>query len=75
MNIGKIGKKGQIVIPKKIRERLHIGPNDAFSFNVRANTIIMKKIQADNEGSLIDILEQCKPFDSDFLSKMRDEWS
>ena len=44
MIIGRIGKKGQIVIPKEIRERLHIEPNDFFSFNVRANTILLKKV-------------------------------
>jgi AbrB family looped-hinge helix DNA binding protein len=75
MIVGKLGKKGQIVIPKEIREKLHLAPNDAFSFHVHDETILLKKIGEDIGESIVDLLERCKPFPPNFLGTLRDEWS
>ncbi len=45
MNVGKMSKKGQIVIPKEIRERFEIKPGDAVIFKIQGNKVIMEKIQ------------------------------
>ncbi len=72
MIIGKISKKGQIVIPKKIREKLGIKSGDGLIFRVKDNYIIIEKI----EEKLVDILKHSKPIlnSLEFQSKMRDEW-
>jgi len=72
MIIGKISNKGQIVIPKKIREKLGIKSGDGLIFRVKDNYIIIEKI----EEKLADILKHSKPIMNslEFQSKMRDEW-
>jgi AbrB family looped-hinge helix DNA binding protein len=74
MIINKIGKKGQIVIPKEIRDRLHIQSGDNFSFQVQSNSIIIKKIAEDDSTSIVDILKQGKPFPKDLIQNLRNEW-
>ncbi len=74
MIVGKIGKKGQIVIPKEIRERFGIEPNDLLSFNVRGDSICLKVVKEDNGESMVDLLERSKPFDPHFVRTLRDEW-
>ncbi len=75
MIVGKISKKGQIVIPKEIRERLRIKPTDVLSFDVRGDGIYIKVVKDDNGESMVDLLERCKPFDATLLRALRDEWS
>ncbi len=74
MIVGKIGKKGQIVIPKEIRERFGIEPNDLLSFNVRGDFICLKVVKEDNGESMVDLLERSKPFDPHFSRTLREEW-
>jgi AbrB family looped-hinge helix DNA binding protein len=75
MIVGKISKKGQIVIPKEIRERLRIKPNDILSFNVRGKGIYIKIVKEDNGESIVNLLERCKPFNPNLLQTLRNEWS
>lgn len=72
MNVGKMSKKGQIVIPKEIREKFGIQPGDAVIFNVQENKIIIEKI----EEKMTDILENSQPVENSliFQRKLREEW-
>lgn len=72
MNVGKISKKGQIVIPKEIREMFGIQPGDALIFNIQENKIVIEKIQE----KMSDILENSKPVENslEFQRKLREEW-
>jgi len=72
MNVGKMSKKGQIVIPKEIRERFGIKPGDAVIFKIQGNKIIIEKIQE----KMSDILKNSKPVENslEFQKKLRDEW-
>ncbi|KKN62073.1 hypothetical protein LCGC14_0515680 [marine sediment metagenome] len=72
MNVGKMSKKGQIVIPKEIREKFGIMPGDAVIFKMRGNKIIIEKIQE----KMSEILESSKPveYSLEFQRKLRDEW-
>ncbi|HUY00516.1 MAG TPA: AbrB/MazE/SpoVT family DNA-binding domain-containing protein [Candidatus Deferrimicrobium sp.] len=72
MNIGKISKKGQIVIPKEIRKKINIKPGDAIIFKVQDGKVILEKIQE----KMKDILKESKPIEPSlvFQKKMRDEW-
>lgn len=56
-----ISEKGQLVIPKNIRQRRHIRPGDDFEVLAPEGTedIVLRKIQrAPNEG-LVDLLLRC----------------
>lgn len=72
MNVGKMSKKGQIVIPKEIRERFGIKPGDAVIFKIQGDKVIIEKIQE----KMSDILKNSKPVENSlkFQKKLRDEW-
>ena len=72
MNVGKMSKKGQIVIPKEIRERFGIHPGDAVIFKIQGNKVIIEKIQE----KMSEILKNSNPVESsiEFQKKLRDEW-
>jgi len=72
MNIGKLSKKGQIVIPKEIRERFGIKPGDAVIFKIQGDKVILEKIQE----KISDILKDSEPIEEslEFQRKLRDEW-
>lgn len=72
MNVGKMSKKGQIVIPIEIREKFGIMPGDALIFKVKEDKIIIEKIQE----KMSDILKRSKPVQNsmEFQKKMREEW-
>lgn len=78
MIVGKLSKKGQISIPKKIREQFDLKPGDPVTFKVQFDKIVIEKINIkDNERKLSDILLECGPVELDSLNyqkKLRDEW-
>ncbi|HUJ24350.1 MAG TPA: AbrB/MazE/SpoVT family DNA-binding domain-containing protein [Bryobacteraceae bacterium] len=39
----KVGERGQVTIPKGIRERFGIGPETEVEFKIQRNTIVLKK--------------------------------
>jgi AbrB family looped-hinge helix DNA binding protein len=39
----KVGERGQVTIPKQIRERFGIGPETDVEFRVSRNTIVLEK--------------------------------
>ena len=72
MNIGKLSKKGQIVIPKEIRDKFGIKPGDAVIFKIQGEKVILERIQE----KMSDILINSEPIEKslDFQRKLRDEW-
>jgi len=72
MNVGKMSKKGQIVIPKEIREKFGILPGDAVIFKIQGNKVIIEKIQE----KMSEILKNSTPIENslEFQRKLRDEW-
>ncbi len=72
MNVGKISKKGQVVIPKEIREKFGIKPGDALIFKIQGNKVIIEKIQE----KMSEILKNSKPIENSltYQRKLREEW-
>ncbi len=74
VGISKITSKGQVTIPKDIREKFNLKKGDKIIFEDINGTIIIKKI---HKNSLNSFMNNCKPFDNDtmkILNKLRDEW-
>ncbi|MHA1745566.1 MAG: AbrB/MazE/SpoVT family DNA-binding domain-containing protein [Promethearchaeota archaeon] len=74
MSVSKISKKGQIVIPKEIREKLNFKPGDVILFKIQDKSIHLEKI----EQSMADILKDNPPLkdnSTNFQRKLREEWS
>ena len=62
MFVSKISSKGQVTIPKKVREVLRANPGDWIEYEVRDNTVVMRKPE---------------PFDAPFHAALSDtltEW-
>ena len=51
--IAKITTKGQVTLPKKIREELGIGFGDSIDFQIKNKIIIIKPIHT--KGELVDL--------------------
>ena len=63
MQASKLSSKGQITIPREIREKLGIKPGDLVAYEARDGEVILKRVE---------------PFDFAFheaVSKTLDEWN
>lgn len=49
--IGKVGKKGEIYVPKKVRERVNLHPGDEVLVEVKGRELIIKK-----KENIVDVL-------------------
>ena len=50
---GKIGKKGEIYIPKEVREMINLNPGDEVLVDVKGKELIIRK-----KESVIDVLTE-----------------
>ena len=72
MIIGRVSKKGQIVIPKEIRNLLGIKEGDYVIFRTEGNRVYIEKIEERTK----DVLKSAKPVESsvEFQRRLREEW-
>jgi len=47
MNVVRVGKKFEVVIPKKIREKIKIERGDLLEVEIEGDKIVLKKIEYD----------------------------
>lgn len=69
-----ISEKGQVTIPKEIRDKLGIVQGDRLIFDLNDDLIIIRK---SGTNKLSKILEKQKPWkvnSIEFQRKLRDEW-
>jgi len=73
MITGRVSEKGQVVIPKEIREKFKIKPGDIIVFKIVGGRLIVEKIV---ERRMKDVLKSGKPVESsvEFQKKLREEW-
>jgi AbrB family looped-hinge helix DNA binding protein len=70
-NIATISEKGQVTIPKKIRDALGIGTGDRLEFEIRGDTIRIKKNpDLDRLASVYGSLKLPAPVD-ELIDEMR----
>ncbi len=63
MLVSKISRKGQVTIPKKVRDSLHASPGDLIEYEVDGNVVLVRRVE---------------PFDSAFhaaFSETLTEWA
>ncbi len=73
MIAARISKKGQIVIPKAIRDKFGLKAGDIIIFRVEKGRIIMEV----SRERMTDILKACKPLPEsvEFQREIRSEWA
>lgn len=74
VSVGTVTSKGQVTIPKEIRETLGVIEGDKLIFLVEGDRVIMRKVGSER---LSDILSRRKPWAEsglDFQRRLREEW-
>ena len=69
-----ISEKGQITIPKEIRDKLGIMQGDRLIFDLKGDKIIIRK---SGTNKISEILKNQKPWmesSIEFQKQLRDEW-
>jgi AbrB family looped-hinge helix DNA binding protein len=69
-----ISEKGQITIPKEIRDKLGIVQGDRLIFDLRGDSIIIKKIGTINLSEILDHQNAWSKSSLEFQKELRDEW-
>ena len=69
----KIGERGQIVIPKEIREKEHLEPEDRLKIININNEIILKIEKQENQAELraLELLKKAKLTEKDWQEILR----
>jgi AbrB family looped-hinge helix DNA binding protein len=47
--IARLGARSRVVIPKRVRERLCVGPGDLVEFVVRADAVLVRAVRTGTE--------------------------
>ena len=69
-----ISEKGQITIPKEIRDRLGIVKGDRLIFDLRGDAIIVKKVSSNNLSEILDNQKSWSKSSLEFQKELREEW-
>ena len=74
VSVSTVTSKGQVTIPKEIRETLGVIEGDKLVFLVEGDRVVMRKVGSER---LSDILSRRKPWGKsglDFQRRLREEW-
>lgn len=74
ISVGTVTSKGQVTIPKEIREMLGVIEGDKVIFLVEGDRVLMRKVASER---LSDILSRQKPWSGaglEFQKRLREEW-
>lgn len=74
VGISSISEKGQITIPKKIRDKLGIVKGDRLIFDLRGDSIIVKKVSSNNLSEILDNQKSWSKSSLEFQKELREEW-
>ena len=74
MDVAPVGEKGQVTIPRLVRDLLEVKPGDRIAFVNKDNEIVLRKSKTKR---LSEILSRGKPLPESsilFQRKLRKEW-
>ncbi len=74
IGISSISEKGQITIPKEIRDKLGIIQGDRLIFDLKGDTIIIRKSLTNNISKILDGQKPWSQLSVEFQKKIREEW-
>ena len=74
VSVGTVTSKGQVTIPKEIRETLGVIEGDKLIFLVEGDKVVLRKVGSEK---LSDILSRRRPWGErglEFQRRLREEW-
>ena len=74
VSVGTVTSKGQVTIPKEIRETLGVNEGDKLIFLVEGDKVVLRKVGSEK---LTDILSRRRPWGEtglEFQRRLREEW-
>lgn len=74
VSVGTVTSKGQVTIPKEIRETLGVIEGDKLIFLVEGDSVVLRKVGSEK---LTDILSRRRPWGEtglEFQRRLREEW-
>ncbi len=74
VSVGTVTSKGQVTIPKEIRETLGVNEGDKLLFLVEGDKVVLRKVGSEK---LSDILSRRRPWGEtglEFQRRLREEW-
>lgn len=74
VSVGTVTSKGQVTIPKEIRETLGVIEGDRLIFLVEGDKVVLRKVGSEK---LSDILSRRRPWGEsglEFQRRLREEW-
>lgn len=74
ISVGSITSKGQITIPKKVRERLELKDGDKVIFVVEAKQATIRKASAEKISEILRRQKPWKEHSVRFQKRIRKEW-
>jgi AbrB family looped-hinge helix DNA binding protein len=75
VGISSISEKGQVTIPKEIRDVLQLKPGDKVVFIERGNEIVVHKARSRKLSVMLENQKPWKLGSIEFQRKARKEWS
>lgn len=74
--IGTVSTKGQVTVPKDIRDALHIRPGDKLLFDLEGgDRALVRKAEPQRLTAILDRLGPAKETGIEFQRRLRREWS
>ena len=62
--VSRMGPKGQVVVPKRLRDRLHMGPGDRVVFDLEGDRLVLTPLPSHTASDLLGILRTAEPLDA-----------
>lgn len=75
VGMSSVNEKGQVTIPKEIRDLLQLKPGDKVVFIERDNEIVVHKARTRKLSSILERQTRWKVSSLEFQRKAREEWS
>ena len=74
IELGKVTSKGQITIPKEVRDILGVSGGDKILFEKKDGEVVIKKVPKNSIFSVLDEAIPLRKETSALLRSIRDEW-
>ena len=74
VSIGSVTSKGQVTIPKEIRDTLGIGEGDKVIFLLDGETAVIKKVRDEKLSEILGRQEPWPESSLEFQRRLRGEW-